>query len=59
MAEERAAKLADDPRVAFVEEDGVASGTATQANPPWESTGSISVCAPLMQNTPTIPLARE
>ncbi len=35
MSEERAAKLADDPRVAFVEEDGVASGTATQANPPW------------------------
>ena len=35
MSEERAAKLADDPRVAFVEEDGVASGTATQANAPW------------------------
>jgi subtilisin family serine protease len=35
MSEERAAKLADDPRVEFVEEDGVATATATQANPPW------------------------
>lgn len=35
MSEERAAKLADDPRVAFVEEDGVATATATQTNPPW------------------------
>src|SRR5215510_6709653 len=35
MPEEHAAKLADDPRVAFVEEDGMASGTATQANATW------------------------
>ena len=35
MSEERAAKLADDPRVAFVEEDGVVSMVATQTNPPW------------------------
>ena len=35
MPEERAAKLAEDPRVAFVEEDGVASVAATQPNAPW------------------------
>jgi subtilisin family serine protease len=35
MSEERAAKLADDPRVAFVEEDGVVSAVATQTNAPW------------------------
>lgn len=35
MSEERAAKLADDPRVAYVEEDGVVSAVATQTNAPW------------------------
>jgi subtilisin family serine protease len=35
MSEERAVKLADDPRVAFVEEDGVASVAATQTNATW------------------------
>jgi subtilisin family serine protease len=35
LSEERAARLADDPRVAFVEEDGMASATATQANATW------------------------
>ena len=35
MSEERAAKLAEDPRVAYVEEDGVVSISATQTNPPW------------------------
>ncbi|HEU4712999.1 MAG TPA: protease inhibitor I9 family protein [Pyrinomonadaceae bacterium] len=35
MSEERAARLAADPRVAFVEEDGMASAAAIQANPPW------------------------
>ena len=35
MSEERAVKLADDPRVAFVEEDGVATVAATQTNAPW------------------------
>jgi subtilisin family serine protease len=35
MSEERAAKLADDPRVAFVEEDGVVSAVATQTNATW------------------------
>ncbi len=35
MSEERAAKLADDPRVAYVEEDGVVSLVATQLSPPW------------------------
>ena len=35
MSEERAAKLADDPRVAFVEEDGIASASTTQTNATW------------------------
>lgn len=35
MSEERAAKLANDPRVAYVEEDGVVSLVATQLSPPW------------------------
>lgn len=35
MSEERAAKLADDPRVAYVEEDGVVRMVATQTNAPW------------------------
>jgi subtilisin family serine protease len=35
MSEERAAKLADDPRVAFVEEDGIVSVVATQTNATW------------------------
>jgi subtilisin family serine protease len=35
MSEERAAKLAEDPRVEFVEEDSVASVVATQPNAPW------------------------
>ena len=35
MSEERAAKLADDPRVEYVEEDGVVSAVATQTNAPW------------------------
>ena len=35
MSEERAAKLAEDPRVAYVEEDGVVSVVATQTNAPW------------------------
>ena len=35
MSEERAAKLADDPRVKYVEEDGVVSIDATQTNAPW------------------------
>ncbi len=35
LPEERAAKLADDPRVMYVEEDGVVSLSATQTNPPW------------------------
>lgn len=35
MSEERAAKLADDPRVAYVEEDGVVNVVATQTNAPW------------------------
>ena len=35
MSEERAAKLADDPRVAYVEEDGVVQMIATQTNAPW------------------------
>src|SRR5215204_1423691 len=35
MSEERAAKLADDPRVAFVEEDGVVSLVATQTGATW------------------------
>ena len=35
MSEARAAKLADDPRVAFVEEDGVVSLGATQTGATW------------------------
>ena len=35
MPEERAAKLAEDPRVKYVEEDGVASIGATQTNATW------------------------
>ena len=35
MPEQRAAKLAEDPRVAFVEEDGVARVAATQPNATW------------------------
>ena len=35
MPEARAIKLADDPRVAFVEEDGVVSASAVQTNAPW------------------------
>ena len=35
MSEERAAKLADDPRVAFVEEDGIVSLGATQTGATW------------------------
>jgi subtilisin family serine protease len=35
MSEERAAKLADDPRVKYVEEDGVVTASAIQTNPPW------------------------
>ena len=35
MPEARAAKLADDPRVAFVEEDGVVSLVTTQTNATW------------------------
>lgn len=35
MSEERAAKLAADPRVAYVEEDAVISLAANQTNPPW------------------------
>ena len=35
MSEERAAKLAEDSRVAYVEEDGVVSAVATQTNAPW------------------------
>lgn len=35
MSEERAAKLADDPRVAYVEEDGIVTAVATQTNAPW------------------------
>ena len=35
MPEARAAKLADDPRVAFVEEDGVVSLGATQTGATW------------------------
>ena len=35
MSEERAAKLADDPRVAYVEEDGVVQAVATQTNATW------------------------
>ena len=35
MTEERAAKLADDPRVAFVEEDGIVSLGATQTGATW------------------------
>ena len=35
MSEERAERLADDPRVKYVEEDGVVSIVATQSNPTW------------------------
>jgi len=35
MSEERAAKLAEDPRVAFVEEDGVVSLVTTQTGATW------------------------
>ncbi len=35
MSEERAAKLADDPQVAYVEEDGVVRAVATQSNATW------------------------
>jgi subtilisin family serine protease len=35
MSEERAARLADDPRVAFVEENAVFSAVATQTNATW------------------------
>lgn len=35
MSEERAAKLANDPRVEYVEEDGVVKLVATQLNAPW------------------------
>ncbi|HZI19523.1 MAG TPA: S8 family peptidase [Pyrinomonadaceae bacterium] len=35
MSAEQAERLADDPRVEYVEEDGVVSISATQSNPPW------------------------
>ena len=35
MTEQQAQRLADDPRVALVEEDSVVELTATQTNPPW------------------------
>ena len=35
MPEERAAKLAADPRVRYVAENGVVSVATTQTNPPW------------------------
>ncbi len=35
MSPEAAERLADDFRVAFVEEDGIVTADATQSNPPW------------------------
>lgn len=35
MSPEDAERLADDFRVAFVEEDGIVTADATQSNPPW------------------------
>jgi subtilisin family serine protease len=35
MKKEQALALSQDPRVAFVEEDGVMTTTAVQSNPPW------------------------
>jgi aqualysin 1 len=35
LTEEQAERLADDPRVEYVEEDGVVTASATQTSPPW------------------------
>jgi len=35
MTEQQALRLADDPRVALVEEDSIVEISATQTNPPW------------------------
>jgi aqualysin 1 len=35
LTAEEAERLADDPRVAYVEEDGIVTASATQTNPPW------------------------
>ncbi|HEY0078134.1 MAG TPA: S8 family peptidase [Pyrinomonadaceae bacterium] len=35
MSEEAAIALSRDPRVAYVEEDGVVTASTTQSNPPW------------------------
>ena len=35
MSEAEALAISDDPRVAYVEEDGVMQASATQTNPPW------------------------
>ena len=35
LTEEQAERLTDDPRVAYVEEDGVVKASTTQTNPPW------------------------